>query len=159
MRLYKLRRLLIAVGISELAGFIGAGFTAAAIPTWYAALEKPSLNPPSWVFGPTWLLLYLLMGIAAYLVWERGWEHIWVRHSIKLFAVQLVLNAAWSIIFFKYQNPGWALVDIVALWIAVVATIGAFAKHSRLAAALMIPYILWVSFATYLNYSIWMLNK
>ncbi len=157
-------RLVIAVAVSELAGFIGAIFTTPAIPGWYANLAKPALNPPSWVFGPVWTTLYALMGIAAFLVWSSyakasdGQEKETIKISFFIFGGQLVLNTFWSIIFFGLQNPGAALVEIIALWLAIVATIISFAKISKPAAWLLVPYILWVSFAVYLNYSIWHLN-
>ncbi len=151
-------KLIIAVGVSESAGVIGSVFTIPAIPSWYAGLVKPALNPPSWIFGPVWTALYAAMGIAAFLVWKNGWERKEVRMTLAVFGVQLFLNAIWSIIFFGLQNPGWALVDIVLLWFAIVWTIAVFYKISRPAAWLLVPYLLWTSFAVYLNYSIWALN-
>ncbi|HEY5221314.1 MAG TPA: TspO/MBR family protein [Candidatus Paceibacterota bacterium] len=151
-------KLVIAVVVSEVAGIIGSIFTVSAIPTWYATLAKPALNPPAWVFGPVWTTLYLLMGIAVFLVWRKGWDSKGVKTALSLFAIQLILNALWSIIFFGLHSPAWALVDIITMWIAIVATIVAFAKTSRPAAWLLVSYILWVSFALYLNYSIWRLN-
>ena len=158
MRLNNFFKLIIAVGVSELAGIVGSVFTVSAIPNWYAGLMKPALNPPSWVFGPVWTALYALMGIAAFLVWKNGWERKDVRMALGVFGIQLFLNAIWSIIFFGLNSPGWALVDIVALWLAIVWTIFVFYKISKPAAYLLVPYILWVSFATYLNYAIWILN-
>jgi tryptophan-rich sensory protein len=151
-------KLIIAVVVSEVAGIIGSIFTISAIPAWYATLAKPTLNPPSWLFGPVWTTLYLLMGIAAFLVWRKGWDNKGVKTALYLFAVQLILNAAWSIIFFGLHSPAWALVDIIAMWIVIVATIVVFVKISRPSAWLLAPYILWVSFALYLNYAIWRLN-
>lgn len=151
-------KLIIAVVVSEVAGIIGSIFTISAIPAWYATLVKPALNPPAWIFGPVWTTLYLVMGIAAFLVWRKGWDKTGVKTALSLFAVQLILNALWSIIFFGLHSPAWALVDIIAMWIVIVATIAAFSKISRSAAWLLAPYILWVSFALYLNYSIWRLN-
>ncbi len=158
MRINNFFKLVIAVVASELAGVIGSFFTISAIPTWYAGLVKPALNPPSWVFGPAWTTLYALMGIAAFLIWKNGWERKDVRMALGVFGIQLFLNAIWSIIFFGLQSPGWALVNIVLLWLAIVWTITVFYKISRPAAYLLVPYLLWVSFASYLNYSIWMLN-
>lgn len=151
-------KLVVAVVISELAGVIGSLFTVSAIVSWYAGLAKPALNPPSWVFTPVWTVLYLLMGIAAFLVWKNSWEKKEIRVALYVFGIQLVLNAAWSVIFFGLQNPGAAFIEIIFLWLAVIAAIIAFAKISRPAAWLLAPYILWVSFAAYLNYSIWVLN-
>jgi translocator protein len=152
-------KLVVAVVVSEVAGIIGSIFTISAIPRWYATLAKPAINPPAWIFAPVWTTLYLLMGIAAFLVWRKGWDVKGVKAALSLFAIQLILNALWSIIFFGLHSPAWALVEIIAMWIVIVATIVVFAKISRAAAWLLAPYILWVSFAAYLNYSIWMLNR
>ena len=151
-------KLAIAVVISGLAGGIGSFFTISAIPTWYATLAKPALNPPSWIFGPVWTTLYLLMGIAAFLVWNKGWDRKDVRKALSVFLLQLVLNAAWSVIFFGLHSPLWAFVDIIAMWLAIVWTMALFYKISKPAMWLLLPYILWVSFAANLNYSILMLN-
>lgn len=158
MRLNNIFKLVIAIAVSELAGIIGSFFTVSAIPTWYAGLVKPALNPPSWVFGPVWTTLYALMGVAAFLVWRMGWEKKDVRAALGVFGVQLFLNAVWSIIFFGLHSPGWALVDIAALWLAIIWTMVVFYKISKPAAYLLVPYFLWVSFASYLNYSIWISN-
>ena len=139
------------------AGALGSLFTAPAIGSWYTELVKPVGNPPSWVFGPVWTTLYILMGIALYLVWVSGASNA-KKSAIKLFAVQLILNAVWSPVFFGLQNVGAALVVIVLLWLAILATIITFAKISKTAAWLLVPYILWVSYATYLNASIYVLN-
>lgn len=125
---------------------------------WYEALAKPALNPPAWVFGPVWTALYVLMAIAAFLVWRKGWARKDVRVALGAFAVQLFLNLIWSPIFFGAHSPLWAFVDIAALWIAIAWTNILFEKISRPAAYLLIPYLLWVSFAAYLNYSIIVLN-
>jgi len=151
-------KLAIAIVVAGLAGAIGSVFTVSAIPNWYAGLVKPALNPPSWVFGPAWTTLYALMGIAAFLIWKSGWDKKEVKKALGVFGIQLVLNALWSIIFFGLHSPGWALVDIIALWFAIVWTMVVFYKISKPAAYLLVPYILWVSFVSYLNYSIWMLN-
>ncbi len=157
--------MVIAIGVSELAGVIGSVFTISAIPTWYAGLVKPALNPPGWVFGPAWTTLYALMGVSLFLVWKHHSNilenmrmlRIW-KIGIAAFFVQLFLNTLWSIIFFGLHSPGWALVDIVALWLAIVWTIAVFYKISKPSAYLLVPYLLWVSFAAYLNYSIRALN-
>jgi translocator protein len=158
MKLHSFFKLIIAIFISELAGILGSIFTFSAIPTWYATLTKPALNPPSWIFGPVWITLYALMGIAAFLVWKKGWDRNDVRKALSMYGFQLILNASWSIVFFGMQNPGWALVNIVALWLTIVWTMILFFKISKPAMWLLVPYILWVSFASYLNYSIWILN-
>ncbi len=151
-------KLIIVIVVSELAGIIGSVFTAPSITGWYAGIVKPVLNPPAWVFGPVWTTLFALMGIAAFLVWKKGLDHKDVKIALGIFIGQLVLNALWSIIFFGLHSLGGAFVEIVFLWLAILATIIAFAKISRPAAWLLLPYILWVSFAGYLNYSIWVLN-
>ena len=158
MKVNNFFKLVIAIAVSELAGIIGSFFTISAIPNWYAGLAKPALNPPAWVFGPAWTTLYALMGIAAFLIWRMGWERKEVKMALGVFGIQLFLNAIWSIIFFSLHSPGWALVDIVLLWLAIVWTIAVFYKISKPAAYLLLPYILWVSFASYLNYAIWVLN-
>lgn len=152
-------KLLITIGGSELAGVIGAAFTSPAIPTWYATLTKPALNPPAWVFGPVWTTLYALMGIAAFLVWREGTQKRSVRVALELFAIQLGLNTLWSILFFGLQNPGAAVVGIIFLWLAILATMISFYKVSKPAAWLLLPYLLWVSFASYLNIALWSLNR
>ena len=159
MRVNNFFKLVIAIVVSELAGVIGSVFTISAIPNWYAGLVKPALNPPSWVFGPVWTTLYLLMGVAAFLVWKKGFERKDVKLALGIFSVQLFLNAIWSIIFFGLHSPSGTLVEIIFLWLAILATIIVFAKISKPAAWLLVPYILWISFAGYLNYSIWTLNQ
>jgi tryptophan-rich sensory protein len=151
-------KLVISIAVPLLAGFVGSIFTMPSIPGWYADLFKPALNPPSWIFGPVWTTLFVLIGIAAFLVWKKGFEKKGVRIALSVFLFQLVLNTLWSIIFFGLHNPGWALVDIALLWLAIVAAIIAFARVSRPAAWLLLPYIMWVSFASYLNYQIYVLN-
>lgn len=158
MRLKNPYKLIIAIIVSELAGIISSIFTTPDITGWYATLVKPALNPPAWVFGPVWTTLFALMGIAAFLVWRKGLDRKDVKMALGIFIGQLVLNMFWSIIFFGLHSPGGAFVEIIFLWLAIVATIIAFAKISKLAAWLLIPYILWVSFASYLNYSIYVLN-
>lgn len=151
-------KLIISIVAAELAGIIGSVFTAPSIPGWYSGLVKPTLNPPAWVFGPVWTTLFALMGIAAFLVWKKGLERKDVRTALTIFIGQLVLNTLWSIIFFGLQSPSGAFIDLVILWLAILTTIIVFARISRPAAWLLLPYILWVSFAGYLNYSIWQLN-
>lgn len=158
MQIRNTAKLVIAIVGSELAGIIGSVFTAPAIAGWYTTIAKPELNPPAWVFGPVWTTLFALMGIAAFLVWKQGLERRDVRIALGIFVAQLALNTLWSILFFGLQNPGAAFIEIVILWFAILATIVAFARISRPAGWLLVPYILWVSFASYLNFSIWMLN-
>ena len=136
---------------------IGGMFTSAGMPEWYASLQKPSFNPPSWVFGPVWTALYAMMAVAAWLVWrEAGFDG--ATAALTLFFVQLALNLAWSGIFFGLRQPGWALVDIALLWLAIAATAMLFFRHSAWAGALMLPYLAWVSYAAALNFAIWRLN-
>lgn len=158
MQVRDVLKLLAAIAASLSAGAIGSVFTVSSVSTWYTTLVKPALNPPAWVFGPVWTTLFVLMGVAAFLVWRRGWGRHEVRVALGIFLVQLVLNTFWSIIFFGMHDPGTALIEIVFLWLAILATILAFARVSPTAAWLLAPYLLWVSFASYLNYSIWMLN-
>ncbi|HZJ41007.1 MAG TPA: TspO/MBR family protein [Candidatus Saccharimonadales bacterium] len=157
MKISNPAKLIIAILVSEAAGGIGAIFTTAAIPTWYATLSKPALNPPNWVFAPVWTSLFILMGIAAFLIWKQGTDNPKVIEALKIFLSQLTLNALWSFIFFGLHNPGLAFLEIIFLWLAILATILSFYKISRAAAYLLIPYILWVSFAAYLNFAIWWL--
>jgi translocator protein len=125
---------------------------------WYDALAKPAWNPPSWVFGPVWTLLYVLMGLAAWLVWDRyGWRGP-ARTALTLFVVQLAFNGAWSAIFFGLQSPGLAFAEIVVLWSLIVATLLLFWRLRPVAGLLLVPYLLWVSFAAVLNFTIWRLN-
>jgi len=158
MKLRDILKLIIAVLIVELAGVIGGSFTAPAISNWYPTLSKPALNPPNWIFAPVWTTLYALMGVAAFLIWRHGLRQRKVRVALTIFSVQLVLNIFWSIIFFGFQNPYLAFIEILILWLAIIWTILVFYKISRLAACLLMPYIIWVSFAAYLNYFIWLLN-
>jgi translocator protein len=145
--------LVLAILLSQSAGLIGAFFTVDAISAWYVTLNKPVLAPPDWIFGPVWTILYVLMGIAAFCVWRQGIQNKGVKQALAIFAIQLVLNAAWSVIFFGTHQILIALLEIVLLWGAILWTIIAFSKISRLSARLMLPYILWVSFAVYLNYA------
>lgn len=152
-----MRQVLVLAGFVALCLAVAAlgGFaTFQSVAEWYPTLNKPSWTPPSWLFGPVWTLLYIMMAVAAWLVWRAGEA----RAAMILFGAQLLLNLAWSFLFFGARSPVLGLIDIVALWLAIAATIFAFAMRSRLAAFLMLPYLCWVSFATALNASIWMLN-
>jgi tryptophan-rich sensory protein len=144
--------------IAELAGILGSIFTFSAIPSWYATLVKPSLNPPSFVFGPVWTILYALMGVAAFLVWSKGWHRPEVKKALAVFGLQLILNALWSIIFFGMHSITGGLIEIAVLWAAIVWTIILFYKISRPAAYLLVPYLAWVTFASYLTYTLYRLN-
>ncbi|NBS41738.1 tryptophan-rich sensory protein [bacterium] len=146
------------IGVSELAGVVGSAFTFSAISDWYAFLNKPFFSPPNWLFGPVWTTLYAMMGVAAFLVWRHGWKKPETRHALTAFGVQLALNALWSILFFGARRIDLALIEIVALWIAIVLTIVRFSRVSPKAAALLLPYLAWVSFASALNVALWTLN-
>lgn len=137
---------------------IGSTATQASVKSWYPKLDKPDFNPPRWVFGPTWSTLYVLMGIADYIVSSKG-DGAEVGNARTIYRVQVVLNATWSVLFFGLRSPLAALVEIVFLWVAIVLTILAFARISRIAALLLVPYLLWTSFAAVLNASIWYKNR
>lgn len=147
----------------ELAGAAGSIFTAPAIGSWYADLAKPWFTPPNWIFAPVWTALYALMGIALYLVYEKGFVNgklrfSKIRASVTIFAVQLALNILWSYLFFGLQSPLYGLAGIIPLWIAIAATIVSFYRVSKPAGIVLLPYIAWVSIATALNYYVWILN-
>lgn len=146
------------VAVAEAAGIIGSLFTAASVATWYQTLTQPELAPPSWVFGPVWTTLYALMGVAAFLVWRHGWRRADVRWALLVFALQLAVNVLWSLAFFGLQSIGGALVVIAVLWFLIIYTMILFSRHSKTAAWLLAPYLLWVSFASYLNYAYFLLN-
>ncbi|MHC1756605.1 MAG: TspO/MBR family protein [Methanosarcina sp.] len=151
-------RLLVSVIICQLAGAIGSIFTSSSLESWYLLLEKPAFNPPSWVFFPVWTTLYTLMGISLYLIWEKGLQQREVKVGVFLFGLQLGLNILWSLLFFGLRAPYYALLEILVLWLAILLTAIQFWKVSKTASVLLIPYILWVSFAALLNYQIWVLN-
>lgn len=149
---------IVAIVICEAAGIIGSLFTASSVSTWYVSLVKPALNPPSWVFGPVWTLLYALMGVSAFIIWKNARGERRGNQALLIFGFQLILNTAWSMIFFGLRDPGFALAGIAMLWASIVWSMLSFYKISKTAAWLLLPYLLWVSFASYLNYSIWLLN-
>lgn len=151
-------KLIISVVVCLGAGFAGSFFTTPAIDAWYVNLNKPSFTPPNQLFAPVWTSLYVLMAISAFIIWRKGWGEKYVRSSILLFAVQLLLNVLWSVLFFGLKMPLNAFIEIILLWVVIMLTIMRFKKLSIIAAALLVPYILWVSFAAFLNYSIWALN-
>jgi tryptophan-rich sensory protein len=150
-------KLIVSVVISQAAGAIGSLFTIQNIPTWYAGLNKPSFNPPNYLFGPVWITLYFIMGIAFFLVWKQS-ETRSIKVPAVLFVIQLLLNSLWSILFFGMKNPALGFMEIILLWIFIVLCIVKFYPVSKPAAWLMLPYLLWVSFASVLNFKIWMLN-
>ena len=126
---------------------------------WYANLNKPFFNPPGWVFGPVWTVLYILMAISAALVWQKGLDRPKVRIAMGLYLVQLILNALWTPLFFGLEMPLLAFIDIVLLWAGIIFTILAFFRVSKVAASLMVPYLVWTTFAAVLNFSLWYLNR
>ncbi|GAA4275559.1 TspO/MBR family protein [Aquimarina mytili] len=154
----KLFRIGISVLLCLLIGFLSSIATKSSIDTWYTTLNKPSFNPPNWIFAPVWVILYIMMGVAAGIVWSKGFYHKWVKTALYHFGFQLLLNAAWSIFFFGLQNPLIALLDIIALFILLMFTYRWFKVVNATAAYLLIPYIIWVAFATTLNFGIWQLN-
>ena len=181
MKLPTYLKLIIAVGISELAGVVGALFTTPQIEGWYSTLVKPSWNPPAWVFGPVWTVLFALIGVALFLVWQQNWrvarpligwagkawngwsERLWRGdlqqfNIIALFGLQYMLNIAWSVVFFGLHAPGAAFFVLCALWCAIVYLIINFYRVSTWAAWLLVPYLAWVTFAGILNLAVWMLN-
>lgn len=149
--------LVVTLAIVALAASLGGWLTSTSLDTWYDGLEKPSWTPSGAVIGSIWTMLYAMMGFAAWLVWRSAGMRV-ARVALALFGVQLVLNVGWSALFFGARSLTWGLVEIVVLWSAVLATTVAFWRHSRLASALMIPYLVWVAFATYLTFSVWQLN-
>jgi len=152
-------RLIISIVACEGAGGIGAIFTTPAIPTWYAGLKKPAFTPPNSVFGPVWITLYLLMGVAVFAVWREGLNQEGVTIAFAVFWVQLVLNVLWSVIFFGLKSLLGGMVTILLLWIAILVNIITFFGVSPIAGELLIPYIVWVSIAANLNVQIWILNR
>jgi tryptophan-rich sensory protein len=151
-------KLIISIVGCELIGVLGSVFTISAIPTWYATLNKPFFAPPNWIFGPVWTLLYFLMALAFYLIWKQGWQKKKIKTVSLFFFGQLILNFIWSPIFFGLKSPLLGLIIIVAMWIAIFMTIIKFYSLSKWAAYLLVPYLLWVSFATILNAFIVALN-
>ncbi|MFH1663241.1 MAG: TspO/MBR family protein [archaeon] len=152
----KITKALASIVLCQLAGIVGSVFTFSAITEWYAFLNKPFFSPPNWLFAPVWLILYTLMGIAFFLVWEKGLKEN--NKAVNFFYIQLGLNALWSILFFGLRSPVLGLAGIVLLWVFIVLTIKEFYSIDKRAAYLLIPYILWVSFAAVLNYFVFVLN-
>lgn len=151
-------KLVVSIVLCELIGSIGSIFTAPSIPNWYASLTKPWFTPPNWVFAPVWITLFLLMGIALYLVWNKGLEKKEVKLAVSVFGVQFILNVLWSLLFFGLQSPFYAFIEIIILWIVILVTIIKFYQISRPAAVILLPYIIWVTIAASLNYYVWILN-
>ena len=158
MKIKNLKLLIASIFISQLAGIIGSFGTISSISNWYIYLEKPSFNPPNFVFGPVWTILYTLMGIALYFVWVKGYKKSTIKRAVNLFLIHLGINAVWSLVFFGARNLGGALLIIIILWLMIVYLIKLFWDIDRRSSYLLIPYLLWVSFATILNAAIWQLN-
>jgi benzodiazapine receptor len=158
MKLRDILKLVLAVMVCQAAGALGGLITAHQIPTWYASLIKPFFTPPSWLFGPVWVLLYALMGVAVFLILRKGWHTPGVRTAGYFFGAQLFLNALWTPLFFGLHWLLLAFVDIVLLWILIWLTYWRFLKLSRASGYLLIPYLGWVSYATALNLAFWLLN-
>jgi tryptophan-rich sensory protein len=152
-------KLVISVAVPLAVGGLSGFATARGVAEWYPTLVKPSFNPPAWVFGPVWTVLYIMMGVAAFFVWRTGLDVDGVRIALDVFAVQLALNGLWSILFFGMQAPGLALIEIALLWIAIGVTVVLFWRVSPLPGAMLLPYWAWVSFAAVLNASLWWLNR
>ena len=152
------KKLILSVLVCQFAGVIGSIFNISSIPSWYEGLVKPDIIPPNWSFSVVWTTIFLLMGIALYLVWMQGWEREDVRYAIGIFGVQLFLNILWSALFFGLRSPVLGLIEIVILWCVIALNIWVFYRISKPAGYLLFPYIAWVTVATYLNYSIMVLN-
>jgi tryptophan-rich sensory protein len=161
MQGFRLREVPMLIGsilIPLVIGYIGAIVTLPQISTWYSSLSKPWWSPPNWLFGPIWTTLYLLMGIALFLVWREGLHRRDVRFAILIFGVQLVINLLWSVVFFSFHALFGSFILVMLLWLAILANIIAFLIISKWAGLLLVPYIVWVSIASYLNYSVYLLN-
>jgi len=156
-RLRSVAALIVSTATCLLVGVSGALVTATSVTEWYPHIRKPWWTPPAAVFGPVWTVLYLLMGVSAWMIWRKS-VGIPRRTALLIFAAQLVLNGAWSFLFFGLRNPGWAALEIALLWCSIVATMLVFARIRRLAAGLLVPYLVWVSYAAGLNFAIWNLN-
>lgn len=154
-----IRGLVVTLVLCFAAAAIGGVATSASVTSWYPGLDKPVWTPPSWLFGPMWTLLYAMMAVAAWLVWKVAGGIAGAKGPLAIFSTQLLLNAAWSILFFGFRSPGLALLDIGLLWAAILATTAAFRRVAPVAGMLLVPYLLWVTFAAALNLAIWLLNR
>lgn len=158
MQVAKFIKLVISLILCQLAGIVGSFFTTPAIPTWYKTLAKPFFTPPNWLFAPVWIVLYFLMGISLFLVWEKKAKDAQAKRALIIFFIQLILNAFWSISFFGFRSPLMGFINIVFLWLAILWTMQKFWQISGLSGLFMLPYFIWVSFAAVLNFSILVLN-
>ena len=160
MKIIVLAKLVISFGLTFAVPLIGSLFTTRhAISDWYAGLNRPFFTPPAWLFGPVWTILYALMALSAFIIWQKGLNNAAVKMALGLYLVQLTLNALWTPLFFGLHMPLLAFVEILLLWLAILAVIWTFGKLSAPAAVLLIPYFLWTTFAAVLNGSIWLLNR
>lgn len=153
------RSLIVALLVPQAFAAVGAVATASSVTSWYRSLRKPSWNPPDWLFGPVWTVLYAMMGVASWLVWQRRREDRRAGGALTVYGAQLALNALWSVLFFGARRVGWALAELTLLWALIAATIVRFYRIRPLAAALLLPYQLWSTFAAALNAAIWRLNR
>lgn len=155
----KVLKIILVVVVCVTIGYLSGMVTRDSITTWYPTLVKPVFNPPNWIFGPVWSLLYVMMGIAAGIIWTSNFEEKMVKKALGFFAIQLALNALWSYLFFGLHNPLLALIEIIILWLLIFETYNQFRTINKTASYLLLPYLAWVSFATVLNFSIWWLNR
>ena len=149
----------VSLALPQVAGLTAAAFTVTGEGSWYRTIQKPSWNPLGWLFAPVWTTLYILMGIAFFIIWKSVADEKIKRPAMAFWVIQLVFNFFWTIIFFYTKQIGYAFAEIVLLWLLILITIFLFSRISKLAAWLLVPYISWVSFAAMLNYAIWELNK
>ncbi len=154
-----LLKLLISLAVTYAVAYAGSAYSRPEINTWYAELRKPAFNPPGWVFMPVWTVLYTLMAIAAYLVWQSRVHNRFKVLALSVYLVQLGLNFLWTYLFFAMRQPSYALLNIVALWLMIAITMTLFTRISRVAGLLLVPYLAWVTFAAILNSEIWRLNR
>ena len=159
MKIIDTAKLSASILVCCMVGFASSFFTRASVDTWYVTLQKPGFTPPGWVFGPAWTVLYILMATAAFLLWQKAEPGRTVRIALALYFVQLGLNALWTPLFFGLHLLFPALVEIVLLWLAIALTVLAFARIATLPALLLVPYLLWTTFATVLNAALWILNR
>jgi len=153
----KYLKLLISIAIPLIIGYLGSFFTAVSVTDWYTTINKPPFNPPNWIFAPVWTLLFILIGLSFYLVWSKDFAQK-KKLCLTIYSIQLILNLLWSALFFGLRNPLLGLVEIFVLWLSIITNITVFYRISRASGYLLIPYLLWVSFATILNFSIVILN-
>jgi len=151
-------RLLLSISVCLLIGFLGSLVTTPSVSTWFSTLTKPSFSPPNWLFAPVWTMLFILMGISLYLVWNKGLKKKAVKEALVIFGIQLVFNFLWSFIFFGLHRPLLAFLEIIILWLLILQTFLKFRKISSLAGYFLLPYLIWVTFAAFLNFTIARLN-